>query len=111
MTKPPAGTPVFEARPNETRTHETEQHRLSGRMAHCPRGAARAGEGQPARGDRLAAAKRELPRLRIQKSYVFETKQGRGTLPELFNRPGASRKFRGTACMSEMSTLGIRVAS
>lgn len=36
-------------------------------------------------GDRLAAARRELPRLKIEKTYTFDTEQGRKTLAELFS--------------------------
>ena len=36
-------------------------------------------------GDRLAAERRALPWLKIEKSYAFETAQGRRTLAELFN--------------------------
>ena len=36
-------------------------------------------------GDTLAAARRALPWLRIEKSYVFDTARGRRTLPELFD--------------------------
>lgn len=39
-------------------------------------------------GDRLAAERRELPRLRIEKSYTFDTEQGRKTLGELFEGRG-----------------------
>lgn len=35
-------------------------------------------------GDRLAAERRALPWLRIEKSYAFETEQGRKTLADLF---------------------------
>jgi predicted dithiol-disulfide oxidoreductase (DUF899 family) len=36
-------------------------------------------------GDKLAAERRALPRLRIDKSYIFETEHGSKTLAELFN--------------------------
>src|SRR5579862_4145714 len=36
-------------------------------------------------GDRLAAERRALPWLKIEKSYTFETAQGRKTLADLFN--------------------------
>jgi predicted dithiol-disulfide oxidoreductase (DUF899 family) len=39
-------------------------------------------------GDRLAAERRELPWLKIEKSYTFETEQGRKTLAELFDGRG-----------------------
>ena len=39
-------------------------------------------------GDRLAAERRELPCLKIEKSYTFETEQGRKTLADLFNGRG-----------------------
>ncbi len=39
-------------------------------------------------GDRLAAERRELPWLRIEKGYAFETEQGRKTLADLFNGRG-----------------------
>lgn len=39
-------------------------------------------------GDRLAAERRALPWLKIEKSYCFETEQGRKTLAELFNGRG-----------------------
>jgi len=39
-------------------------------------------------GDRLAAERRALPRLRIAKAYEFDTEQGRRTLAELFNGRG-----------------------
>jgi predicted dithiol-disulfide oxidoreductase (DUF899 family) len=35
-------------------------------------------------GDRLAAERRELPSVKIEKSYEFETEQGRKTLADLF---------------------------
>jgi predicted dithiol-disulfide oxidoreductase (DUF899 family) len=35
-------------------------------------------------GDRLATERRALPRLKIEKTYAFETEQGRRTLSELF---------------------------
>jgi predicted dithiol-disulfide oxidoreductase (DUF899 family) len=35
-------------------------------------------------GDRLAAERRGLPRLKIDKTYAFDTEQGRKTLAELF---------------------------
>jgi predicted dithiol-disulfide oxidoreductase (DUF899 family) len=35
-------------------------------------------------GDRLAAERRTLPRLKIEKTYMFDTEQGRKTLAELF---------------------------
>jgi predicted dithiol-disulfide oxidoreductase (DUF899 family) len=35
-------------------------------------------------GDRLATERRELPRLKIEKTYEFETARGRRTLSELF---------------------------
>jgi predicted dithiol-disulfide oxidoreductase (DUF899 family) len=37
------------------------------------------------RGDEIAAARRALPWVRIDKNYVFETEQGRKTLAELFD--------------------------
>jgi predicted dithiol-disulfide oxidoreductase (DUF899 family) len=37
------------------------------------------------RGDEIAAARRALPWVRIDKEYVFETEQGRKTLAELFD--------------------------
>jgi predicted dithiol-disulfide oxidoreductase (DUF899 family) len=39
-------------------------------------------------GDRLAAERRALPWLRIEKSYAFETEQGRRTLADLFDGRG-----------------------
>jgi predicted dithiol-disulfide oxidoreductase (DUF899 family) len=39
-------------------------------------------------GDSLAAARRALPWLRIDKSYSFDTEQGRKTLAELFDGRG-----------------------
>jgi predicted dithiol-disulfide oxidoreductase (DUF899 family) len=39
-------------------------------------------------GDNLAAARRELPRLKIEKSYTFDTEHGRKTLAELFKGRG-----------------------
>jgi predicted dithiol-disulfide oxidoreductase (DUF899 family) len=36
-------------------------------------------------GDRLAAQRRALPCLKIEKSYTFETEQGRKTLADLFD--------------------------
>src|SRR2546423_1847106 len=36
------------------------------------------------RGDELARRRRELPWVRIDKDYVFETEGGRASLPELF---------------------------
>jgi predicted dithiol-disulfide oxidoreductase (DUF899 family) len=39
-------------------------------------------------GDRLAAERRGLPWLKIEKSYTFETAQGRRTLADLFNGRG-----------------------
>ena len=36
-------------------------------------------------GDRLAAERRALPCLKIEKNYSFETEQGRKTLADLFN--------------------------
>jgi predicted dithiol-disulfide oxidoreductase (DUF899 family) len=39
-------------------------------------------------GDRLAAERRELPCLKIEKSYKFESEQGRKTLADLFNGRG-----------------------
>ena len=38
--------------------------------------------------DRLAAERRALPRLKIDKSYAFATERGRRTLPELFEGRG-----------------------
>jgi predicted dithiol-disulfide oxidoreductase (DUF899 family) len=37
------------------------------------------------RGDEIAAARRALPWVRIDKTYVFETERGRKTLAELFD--------------------------
>ena len=39
-------------------------------------------------GDRLAAERRGLPWLKIEKSYTFETEQGRKALADLFNGRG-----------------------
>ena len=39
-------------------------------------------------GDKLAAERRGLPRLKIEKNYTFETEQGRKTLAELFEGRG-----------------------
>jgi predicted dithiol-disulfide oxidoreductase (DUF899 family) len=39
-------------------------------------------------GDKLAAERRGLPWLKIEKSYTFETEQGRKTLADLFNGRG-----------------------
>ena len=39
-------------------------------------------------GDRLAAERRALPCLKIEKNYSFETEQGRKTLADLFNGRG-----------------------
>jgi predicted dithiol-disulfide oxidoreductase (DUF899 family) len=39
-------------------------------------------------GDILAAERRTLPWLRIEKSYVFDTARGRRTLAELFDGCG-----------------------
>ena len=39
-------------------------------------------------GDRLAAERRGLPWVKIEKSYTFETEQGRKTLADLFKGSG-----------------------
>jgi predicted dithiol-disulfide oxidoreductase (DUF899 family) len=39
-------------------------------------------------GDRLAAERRGLPCLKLEKSYTFETEHGRKTLADLFNGGG-----------------------
>ena len=39
-------------------------------------------------GDKLAAERRGLPWLKIEKSYTFDTEQGRKTLADLFNGRG-----------------------
>ena len=36
-------------------------------------------------GDAIAAARRALPRVRIDKTYMFETERGRRSLAELFD--------------------------
>ncbi len=40
------------------------------------------------RGDELAAKRRDLPWVRVEKAYEFETEDGRKTLPELFDGRG-----------------------
>jgi predicted dithiol-disulfide oxidoreductase (DUF899 family) len=41
-------------------------------------------------GDRLAAERRGLPCLKIEKTYTFETEEGRKTLADLFNAAASS---------------------
>ena len=50
-----------------------------------PRGAARPREGAHAPGDELARQRRELPWLRVEKEYRFDTDDGPRTLAELFD--------------------------
>ena len=42
-------------------------------------------------GDRLAAERRGLPWVKIEKSYTFETERGRKTLADLFDGRGQAR--------------------
>jgi predicted dithiol-disulfide oxidoreductase (DUF899 family) len=54
-------------------------------VAGRPRGAARTREAAHPAGDELAQQRRELPWVRVDKQYCFDTEEGPRTLAELFD--------------------------
>ena len=60
-------------------------HRIQGRMGEGAQEAADARKGADAPRDQIAAERRALPWVRIDKSYVFDTPEGRRTLADLFD--------------------------
>jgi predicted dithiol-disulfide oxidoreductase (DUF899 family) len=54
-------------------------------VAGCPRRTAHPGKELTRRGDQLAAERRALPWVPIEKEYRFDTAEGPKTLRELFD--------------------------
>src|SRR5438445_8051950 len=69
-----------------TRRREIDrpQDRNTRRVAGGPAGAAQCREGLTRRGDELARMRQELPWVRIEKEYRFETDEGTASLTDLF---------------------------
>jgi predicted dithiol-disulfide oxidoreductase (DUF899 family) len=78
-------------------------------VAGCPRRAACQGKELTRRGDQLAAERRELPWVPIEKEYIFGTDEGPKTLRELFG--GRSQLIAYHFMFGPAHTAGCPVCS
>jgi predicted dithiol-disulfide oxidoreductase (DUF899 family) len=69
----------------EERRHDQAQCREPRGLGSCPRGAAHPREGTHPPGDDLTRQRRELPWVRVEKEYRFDTDDGTRTLAALFD--------------------------